>query len=142
MENMKLLIDTNVVLDWILDREPFADYAVRIMESCINGKAKGYLTSHTILNIFYITRKHFDVDARKEIGLMLCEKFDIIGINREFLIKSLQNEAWTDLEDGLQMQCAEAENLDYIITRDSKGFETSKIPILLSKDAMEFIEKY
>ena len=57
MKNTALLIDTNVILNWLLEREPFAEQARQVMEHCINGKAKGYLACHSILNIFYITRK-------------------------------------------------------------------------------------
>ena len=89
--DMEILIDTNIVLDWLLGREPFLGNAKRIMEPCICGKIKGYLASHTLLNTFYITRKEKSVEERKEILLMLCEKFTIIGLDRQTIIKSLHN---------------------------------------------------
>ena len=57
MNDMELLIDTNVVLDWLLDREPFCEQANQIMRYCVSGKLSGHLASHTVLNIFYITRR-------------------------------------------------------------------------------------
>ena len=129
MKDMAVLIDTNIVLDWLLEREPFLKNAKEILEPCICGKVQGYLASHTILNIFYITRKHKSVAERKEILLMLCEKFNIIGINKEMITASLKNNAWDDLEDGLQIQCAIVESLDYIVTRDPKGFESSEVEV-------------
>ena len=65
---------------------------------------------------------------------MLCEKFNIVGLSKEIIMAALQNDDWDDLEDGLQIQCAIDENVDYIITRDPKGFENSKIPAI-SPDA-------
>jgi len=127
---MEILIDTNVVLDWLLDREPFVEQADRIMRYCVSGKTKGHLASHSILNIYYITRRAFDVEKRKEISLMLCEKFNVIGLDRQMIINALHNKSWNDLEDGLQMQCAVTESLDYIITRDPKGFEHSKVQVI------------
>jgi len=127
MKDMEILIDTNIVLDWILEREPFLQNAKNVMEPCIRGEMQGYLTAHTILNIFYIARKWKSIEDRKEILLMLCQKFNIIGIDRQTIIDSLQNKKWDDLEDGLQMHCAFTESLDYIITRDPKGFVHSRV---------------
>ena len=116
MNDMEILIDTNIVLDWLLGREPFFQSAKVIMEACINGKVRGHLASHTILNIFYITRKEKSIKERKEILLMLCQMFNIIGIDCKMIVETLSNDAWNDLEDGMQMQCATIESLDYIIT--------------------------
>ena len=137
MKNMALLIDTNIVLDWLLERQPFAENAERIMEYCISGKLRGYLSGHSLLNIFYITRKEKSVKDRKEILLMLCDWFEIIDIDNEMIIISLQNENWQDLEDGLQMQSAIQEKLDYIITRDINGFTHSEIKALLPEDFLK-----
>ena len=126
---MEILIDKNIDLDWLLEREPFLQAAKDIMEPCISGQRRGHLASHTILNTFYIARKQKSVKERKEILLLLCKKFNVIGIDRPMIMKSLQNDAWDDLEDGLQMHCADMEELDYIVTRDPKGFETSPVPV-------------
>ena len=137
MKNTALLIDTNIVLDWLLERQPFADNAERIMEYCISGNVRGYLAGHSLLNIFYITRKEKSVEDRKEILLMLCNWFEIIDIDREMIVMALQNEKWQDLEDSLQMQCALHENLDYIITRNIKDFTDSQIKALLPEDFLK-----
>jgi len=131
MKNMALLIDTNIVLDWLLERQPFAENAKRIMELCIHDNFRCYLAGHTLLNIFYITRKVKSVAERKEILLMLCDYFDIIDVDKPMIISVLQNENWNDLEDGLQMQSAEQEKLDYIITRNVKDFNNSPVKALL-----------
>ena len=140
MKNTALLIDTNIVLDFFLDREPFAEYADEIMRYCIIGKIQGHLASHTLLNAFYITRKQKSIAERKEFLLMLCEKFVIIGINKQAIMETLQNEEWDDLEDGLQIQCAIIEDLDYIITRDPKGFESSKIQALSPEEFLKILK--
>ena len=129
MKDMAVLVDTNIVLDWLLEREPFLQHAKDILKPCLTGDINGHLVSHTLLNVFYITRKHKSVAERKEILLLLCEKFNVIGINKEMITASLKNQAWDDLEDGLQMQCAAVENLDCIITRDPEGFTTSKVKV-------------
>jgi predicted nucleic acid-binding protein len=122
----------------MLEREPFYTQAKQIMGYCIRGEILGCLTSHTLLNVYYITRKHKSINERKEILLMLCDYFNIIGINKEMIVDTLKNNEWNDLEDGLQIRCAEIEKVDWIITRDPKGFTSSKINIL-SPD--EFIKR-
>jgi len=137
MKNMALLIDTNIVLDWLLERQPFLENAKRIIEYCINGDLRCYLAGHTLLNTFYITRKEKSVAERKEILLMLCDCFEIIDIEKSMIVSALQNENWQDLEDGLQMYSAEQENLDYIITRDINDFKNSQIKALLPEDFLK-----
>ena len=73
MKNMALLIDTNILLDWMLDRKPFAVTSEKVLNHCINGEYTGYLASHTLINIFYITRKDLSVAERKA---MLVESPD------------------------------------------------------------------
>ena len=137
MKNMALLIDTNIVLDWLLERQPFSENAKRIIEYCINGDLRCYLAGHTLLNTFYITRKEKSVAERKEILLMLCDCFEIIDIEKSMIVSALQNENWQDLEDGLQMYSAEQENLDYIITRDINDFKNSQVKALLPEDLLK-----
>ena len=134
MRNTALLIDTNIVLDWILCREPFHANAKAIIELCINNEVQGYLACHTILNMFYILRKERSIAQRKEILLMLCNSFDIIGIDHKMLIEVLCSDSLKDIEDDMQMQCAVEKELDYIITRNIKDFKDSKVKAMLPED--------
>ena len=140
MKNMALLIDTNIILDWILERRFYFEPAKRVIELCINGNLRGYLAAHTILNIFFIIRKEKSIAEKKELLLMLCECFEIINIEKTMIVIALQNENWQDLEDGLQMQSAIQEKLDYIITRNINDFKDSKIKPLLPEDFLKIQE--
>jgi len=124
---MALLIDTNIVLDWILKRRPFHESATKIIDLCTRGEVTGYLAAHTVINVFFITRKDYSVAQRRDLSRLLCNRFEITGIDRQVIINSLESSDFQDLEDELQIQCAISERLDYIITRDTKGFEASKI---------------
>jgi len=134
MKDTAILLDTNVVLDWILKREPFRTNSESIIELCINGEVHGYLACHTILNLFFILRKDYSVAERKEILMMLCNDFNIIGIDHEILMTALCDENFRDIEDDVQIQCALFEDLDYIVTRDINGFKDSKIKAILPED--------
>lgn len=118
MKSMRVLIDTNIILDWLMSREPFQENARYIMEKCLFGDLEGYLTVHSLTDLFYILRKDFDVDKRKELILLLCDNMNIIAENKETVKSVLKNTSWSDLDDGLQMECAYHEKLDYIVTRE------------------------
>jgi predicted nucleic acid-binding protein len=118
---MKVLIDTNIVLDLLLEREPFINDALNLFEQIEQGKLKGYIAATTITNIFYIIRKaenrEVAVDAvnRILIGLELCE------VNRT-VIETALRQGLKDFEDGIQLGCAITSQLDVIVTRDLKDF--------------------
>lgn len=137
MKSMRVLIDTNIILDWLMSREPFQENARYIMEKCLFGDLEGYLTVHSLTDLFYILRKDFDVDKRKELILLLCDNMNIIAENKETVKSVLKNTSWSDLEDGLQMECAYHEKLDYIVTRNIKDFRTSSILPVLPKQLIE-----
>ena len=98
---MRVLVDTNVVVDVVLKREPFFEDSYRILKSCSRKKLYGVLAAHTITNLFYILRKKFS--------------------------NELLNKNFKDFEDCLQVECAKAANVDYIITRDKTDFVDSEI---------------
>ena len=56
---MRVLIDTNIILDWLMCREPFHDDSRLVMKECMFGDLKGYISAHTLTDLFYILRKDF-----------------------------------------------------------------------------------
>jgi len=138
MKNMEVLIDTNVVMDSLLQRKPFSQNADEIIDMCESGEVQGFLACHTFPNVFYILRKHYSIEERKDILFLLAKTFTVIGIDAEMILSAINSENFHDIEDSLQTECAAKMNLDYIITRDSSGFVESKIPAI-SPD--EFLKK-
>ena len=134
---MRVLIDTNVILDWLMCREPFHEAARRVMEESVFGELEGYISAHSLTDLFYILRKDFDIAKRKSLLMFLCEKLQVIPENVEMIKAALKREDWKDLEDGLQMQCAKEKELDYIITRNIRDFEKSPVPVLIPEKLME-----
>ncbi len=139
MRDMKVLIDTNVILDWIMSREPNATNAKRIMEQCLFGDIEAYITSHSVADLFYILRKDFTVDKRKALLCLLCESMEVIPEDKEIILEALRRRDWKDLEDGLQMQCAKKAGLDYIITQNLKDFQRSDVEAVNEEKFCEMI---
>lgn len=85
MKNMgnRILIDTNILLDDLLTREPFYTDARNIVSACVDGDVKGCIAAHSILNMFFILRKDYDVKKRRDILSDLCSIFDVEGIDKD-----------------------------------------------------------
>ena len=128
---MHILIDTNIILDHVQCRQPHSDNAAKIINSCLKKENIGYISAHSLCDLFYILRKDKSIEERKKLILYLCKFFIIVPEYDNFFISICNNPDWNDLEDGLQMKCAEAETIDYIITRDKEnGFKNSPVKLL------------
>ena len=71
MKNMRILIDTNVIMDYIVKRGDFTNDAEKVIELCMKGVCAGCIAAHTIPNLYYILRKHLTAKQRKDILLKL-----------------------------------------------------------------------
>jgi len=131
---MVVLIDTNIILDYLLTRQPFLDNADKVLNLCLQQKCNGYIAAHSVTNIFYILRKDFSASERKKMLIELCEFIEVAGIQQKQIIDALINEDFDDLEDRLQVECARMVNADYIVTRDITDFSASPISAILPED--------
>ena len=128
---MRILIDTNIILDLVQSREPHSKNASAIINSCVKKENIGYVSSHSLGDLFFILRKDMSVSERKALILNLCKFFFIIPEESDLFVSVCNNNDWNDLEDGLQMKCAEIEKLDYIISRDENGgFNNSPVKVI------------
>ena len=98
---MKVLIDTNILLDYISKRQPFFNDSSKVIKLCVEENIDGCISAHTITNLFYILRKEISVQDRKKLLIDLCQVFNVIGIDLEKLEISLKNDKFDDLEDCL-----------------------------------------
>lgn len=133
----KILIDTNVLLDYLLERGPFFEDAKKVILSCTEGKVKGCIAAHSISNMFFILRKDYTLKERREILLNLCKIFDVEGIDKTKLLSGLSNEDFSDFEDCLQMECAKSYGAKYIVTRNVSDYATSEIKAILPTEYLE-----
>ncbi|WP_289286131.1 type II toxin-antitoxin system VapC family toxin [Parablautia intestinalis] len=133
----RILVDTNVLLDYLLTREPFYEDAKKIIHACVDGEAKGCIAAHSISNMFFILRKDYDVKERREVLVNLCSIFDVEGLDKTKILSGLQNEDFSDFEDCLQVECAKAFDAEYIVTRNIDDYKSSEIRAILPKDYLE-----
>ncbi len=136
---MVVLIDTNVIIDFLQNREAHGENANKIISLCANKTITGFMAAHSVSNAFYILRKDYSVKERKEMLLNLCSIIDIVDLDKQKIISSLLNEDFSDFEDCLQMECAKQINVDYIVTRNLQDFTASSISAILPVDFLNFI---
>ena len=127
---MRILADTNIILDVLLKREPHIKAAQIIMTKCADREITGYLAAHSIPNIFYVLRKNYSQEERRKFIRNLCEIFRISDLNAEKIMSAIDNEQFLDFEDYLQEECAVAETVDYIVTRNPADFKQSRVKVV------------
>lgn len=137
---MKVLVDTNVIVDALIGRQPYFDNADKIIRLCADKKVHGYLAAHSIPNLFYILRKYLSEEDRRTALRQLCEIFAIEGIDSKKIITAIENSNFTDFEDCLQDECAVSAGADYIVTRNIKDFLTAKVKAILPEDFLKLNE--
>ena len=139
---MKILIDTNVLIDYVTSREPYTKTANAIMNQCINEQIEGYIAIHSILNMFYILRKVMtDTSERKKQLEDLTEFLDMVEIDSAMMLRALHNEEFTDFEDCIQSECAVKVQADYIVTRNEKDFIHSKVKVISPEKFLDVIKE-
>jgi len=136
----RILIDTNVLLDYLLTREPFYEDAKNIVSACVDGRVKGCIAAHSISNMFFILRKDYSAKERREVLSDLCTILDVEGIDKAKLLSGLQNENFSDFEDCLQMKCAKSYGAGYIITRNTNDYKASEVKAIMPKDYLELLK--
>jgi len=136
---MVVLLDTNIIIDHLVSRQPFSDNSNKILTLCFHQKCEGYVAAHTIPNIFYIIRKQFSENERKKMLIELCEFIEVAGIHKNQILNALTNEDFKDFEDCLQVECAKLVHADYIVTRNIDDFLNSSIPAILPEKFLQMI---
>ena len=132
---MKVLVDTNVVADFLTTREPFYENSAKLMQRCANGEVKGYIAFHSVPNLWYIFRKVPELKRRKWL-MDLCSILHVAGASHDEVLKAIQMDKFKDFEDCLQDRCAENAGAEYIVTRNKEDFANSKVPAVLPEELL------
>lgn len=126
---MKIMCDTNVIIDVLLEREPFVEDSYQVLSLCEEHKIDGYVSASSVTDIYYLVRKytHSTELAYKAIGKML-EIVKVCSVTNDDALTAFQRKA-KDFEDCLLAVCAKSIRCDYIVTRNKKNFEDFGIPL-------------
>jgi predicted nucleic acid-binding protein len=130
---MRVLVDTNVVLDFLQEREPFAENASRLFGRIDNGEIEGFIAATTITNIYYIICRSAGTAVAHDTITQVLLDLNICAVDRDILEQAVAL-SFKDFEDAVQYACALAHDLDAIVTRDVSGLVDAEIPVVLPSD--------
>ena len=123
---MKLLVDGNILLDVLQNREPHVIASALVWKLCETGQAKGFVSALTFANLVYVLRRELDPKKTEEVLKKLSLIFSFAELSGADLLKAAGLH-WNDYEDALQAVTAERLRADFIITRNVKDFKQSKV---------------
>jgi predicted nucleic acid-binding protein len=126
----RILIDTDVILDFFFDREPYSDYTAQIFSLCESEQVRGFITPVICSNVYYLLRQTAKHKKVVEKLSQLLTFMDVLQMDREVIIQAL-NSGFNDFEDALQNFAAVKSGvIDVILTRNIKDFSKSEIGVL------------
>lgn len=131
---MKTVIDTNIIIDALTNREPYCKNAQRILLLAEQKLIGGFITSNTATDIYYLLHKYFHDSAKvKSIMEILFDSISVIPVNETDCKSSLHSKI-SDYEDAVLESAAKNNGADCIITRNEKDFSFSRVPVYSPDD--------
>ena len=137
---MKIFIDTNILIDLLVKRQPSYSTVVKVFDIALKRKDTIVISNLSIINAHYIVKKLANVqEATLRIALHnICTTCEIVPLNVNITVKSLVS-AFKDFEDATQYYCALENACDVIITNNKKDFKFSSLPVM---DPADFFGNY
>lgn len=126
----KVLIDTDVLMDFFFDREPYAEYATELLNSCANKEIQGFTTPVIVSNVYYLLRKTAKHSMIVEKIKQLLTIIEVVKMDKNVVLSALNSE-FKDFDDALQnFSAIENGQIKIILTRNLKDFKKSELAIM------------
>jgi predicted nucleic acid-binding protein len=135
---MKILFDTNVVLDLLLKRAPFAASAARLFAHVERGRIQGILGATTITTLYYLTAKVTDRTTATASIRALIAIFDIAPVTR-FVIENALAESVPDFEDAVLYEAGKHWGVDGVVTRNEEHFQGSGLTVYTPPELLAYL---
>lgn len=132
---MKVLFDTNVVLDLLLDREPFSDAAMHLISLVDAKRIDGMLCATTVTTIHYLATKAGNAKAAREHVGALLEIFEVAAVDETVLTSALDL-GFSDYEDAVLHEAAMAAGISAIVTRNLDDFRKAVLPVFEPRELL------
>jgi len=133
---MTILLDTNVILDALQERQPFDVEAKEILLRAQNGEITCYFTANAATDIFYLYGKARDLKSAKQVLVFLLTTYKVVSVTHDDCINAMSIPI-EDFEDALVSVCAKKVGADYIISRDDKYLrDHSPVKVTEPKDLL------
>jgi len=126
----KVFLDTNILLDILLDREELVEASAKVFSKADSGDIRIFVSALSFANIFYVLSKASSPENARNALQRVETLVEIIDLNGKIIKLSLNDTGFKDFEDGLQYYSAIENTAEIIITRNLKDFKTAKIPVM------------
>ncbi|MEQ9238375.1 PIN domain-containing protein [Coleofasciculus sp. E2-BRE-01] len=139
---MRVLLDTNIILDFFLEREPFFQLASEVFEAIAAERIEGLISASSATDIFYICKRQTqNLEQTRQILTQTLTLLSVCPVDYTVLNTAL-NSGLVDFEDAVQIACAVAQQVDAIVTRNPQDFQTTAVSIFTVSQLLEhFREK-
>jgi predicted nucleic acid-binding protein len=136
---MKILFDTNLILDVLIDRKPFSEAASQLLSLVERGEVSGIICATTVTTIHYLSTKILGKNKSQHQIANLISLFEIAAVNRAVIEEALTSN-FPDFEDAVIYQAARHAGAEAIVTRDPKGFQKSNLPIFSPIELLNILQ--
>ena len=138
---MDLLIDTNVIINYITMREdPFRESSRRVMELCALRKLNGFVAFHSLPVIWYVMRKTLSDSETCAWLRVICRILTIVSATQEQVQDAIERGNFRDFEDCLQDKCAQNAGADYLVTCNIKDFRNAETRAVTPDELLKILE--
>lgn len=134
----RVLIDVNVVLDVLLDRQPHAAASIAVWTAIETGHTEGLLAAHAITTIHYLVRKELGAAKAKRTLTSILRVFGVAPVDSAVIEDAIKRVS-PDFEDSVMISAARLAGCDLIITRDPRGFRDSPVRVLTPEAAVPLL---
>jgi len=134
---MRLLLDTNIIIDIITKRKGY-EASLQILKCCEINIADGFVTATTVTDLMYILRKHISPEGVRDVVQKLLVVIDVAGVLKSDISAAFLS-GMKDFEDAVQASCAGRIKADYIVTRNAKDFAESPVSAILPEKAIKLL---
>lgn len=137
--SMKVLIDTNIMIDVLTNRDGRSGFSATVIDLCAKQVIDGYVALHSISNMYYILRKQYSDAERRTILKRYNEILKVAEVGNDVVDTAINNTAISDYEDALQYACAETVGADYIVKRNIKDYGKAEIRAISPEELLKLL---
>ena len=136
---MQVLIDTNVILDVLLNREQFVDAAVTILKLS-EDEVQKFVSASAVTDIYYMAYQELrDKQFVRELLKKLLSIIHVACVSEENILTALDSN-WSDFEDSVQNAVAESQNYDAVITRNKNDYKKSMLNVFSPNEFLDYLQ--
>ena len=136
----RILVDTNILIDFYQDRRPFSDLAVQLMVAESFGDVELWTSAKSFTDVFYVLSRRCEDTALQRAFKESLAWLNVCSVDKGDIERATER-AWPDFEDCLVSLAAEKVGADFLVTRDARGFERSRVPALSPQELFDYLER-